>query len=327
MSKIVGAEKIRRTCQVRGREGEGRVGLLRKQFNVSKVLWANGQEEDIETSLIFDERILPKPKESDGQPAETKIHPANKPERRICFLVGHSDEERFHLLRRGNEVSKILRVGEEGAGRWIPSDQIRDEHTVPAQMKPRAPGLKPIRVCTLAMDENPGQVYAIVRKTSKGARLVPIFNDDYGKFVSDLSQIVDERVYPEPRRRKKRSADGVEQGQSDNGEPVAAEFPDESQAEVPVEPAPPVQHVAPVQHPVQQPVQHTPVQQPVQHPAQHAPVQPQRPVAPAAAGQPQRTMPQQPVRPAPVQPGAPRPGQPMGGQVRPVPQARPIGQR
>jgi hypothetical protein len=291
MSKVYGAEKIRRTCLVKGREGEGRFGLLRKQLNVSKVL-ASGQEgegEDVATDLVYDERIMPRPARTPNKPTtETKTYPADKPLRRVCFVNGQG-EQKFHLLRKGVELSKVLAVGEEGQGHWINTGDIRDEHMVPIPTKTRIVERKPVRLCKLSTTGD--QEYLVLRKTDKGAKLLPVYDGNYGILVSDLSQIVDEHIINQAKKGKKaKKDDTADQAASDNGEQHASETVGEVQA--PVQPAPPVQPVAPV------------------------------------AAQPQRVIPTQPQRPVPTQPqGAPRPA-PVGAGAAPrAPQGRPVGQR
>jgi hypothetical protein len=61
MSEVYGSDRVHRTCLIRGREGEGRFGLLRKGPSVSKVLpvGMEGAGEWVDTSLMYDERIAP----------------------------------------------------------------------------------------------------------------------------------------------------------------------------------------------------------------------------------------------------------------------------
>ena len=61
MSKVYDGNELRRTCLIRGREGEGRFGLICKRVNISKVIrrGTKGEGEDVETSSVYDERIAP----------------------------------------------------------------------------------------------------------------------------------------------------------------------------------------------------------------------------------------------------------------------------
>ena len=176
MSKVYGADKIRRTCLVKGREGEGRFGLLRKQMNVSKILAAgqDGEGEDVETALVYDERIAPRPARVSNSKAsaETKVYGADKPLRRVCFVEGKDTNQKFHLWRKGAELSKVLAVGTEGQGEWINTSQIREEHMVPIPTKARIVERKPVRLCKLSTTGD--QEYLVLRKTDKGAKLLPV---------------------------------------------------------------------------------------------------------------------------------------------------------
>jgi hypothetical protein len=296
MSKVYGTDKIRRrTCLIKGREGEGRFVLLRKQVNVSKIRAAgqDTEDEDVETSLVYDERIFPRPVRMPNKAAtELKIYPADKPLRRVCFVTGRPDDQKYHLLRKGVELSKVLAVGTEGPGEWINTSQIHDEHLVPIPIKARVIERKPVRLCKLATTGD--QEYLVLRKTDKGAKLLPVYEGNYGIMVTDLSQIVDEITINQAKKGH-RKGDAAE-GQTDNGKSILDGL-DGSQATAavvqPASTAPPVQPAPP---------------------AQNAPV----------AAQPPRPTVAQPPRPVPMQ-GAPRPA-PVGAGVAPrAPQGRPSG--
>ena len=289
MSKVYGAEKIRRTCLVKGREGEGRFGLLRKQMNVSKVLAAGqeGEGEDVETALVYDERIAPRPARTPNKATpETKVYAADKPLRRVCFVDGRDASQKYHLLRKGADLSKVLAVGTEGQGEWINTSQIRDEHMVPIPTKTRIVERKPVRLCKLS--DTGDQEYLVLRKTDKGAKLLPVYDGNYGILVTDLSRIVDEQVINQAKKGSKKGDDAEAQG--DNGEQMEAVTHPAPVAPAPAAPAPAA-------------------------PAQRAPV----------AAQPQRPAVAQPQRPA-TMPGAPRP-QPVGaaGAAPRAPMGRPSG--
>jgi hypothetical protein len=312
MSKVIGADKIRRTCRVRGREAEGRFGLVRKQLHMSKVFTPGTEnEEDVDTALIYDEWIVPKPAKVPTKPtAETKIHPADKLPRRVCFVdgPGRDPNQRYHLLRKGTDISKVLEIGQEGQGFWINTKDIRDEHLVPVPTKVRIVERKPVRLCKLV--DTGEQEYLVLRVTSKGAKLLPVFDGNYGILVSDLNRIVDDHVINKASRkgRKSEAVDHVE----DNGEPLASEDgapaaqPDSIVAQ-PVPPAPQVARPAPQ------------IAQPAQ-PVRPAPTvaQPPRPAQPGQPGQPVRPAPTvaQPARPVTMTAGP--------GVARPVPQGRPV---
>jgi hypothetical protein len=293
MTKVSGFDKIRRTCLLKGREQEGRFGLLRKNVNVAKVL-APGQEgdgEEVDVSLVYDERISPRPpRKPEKQTEEAKVFPADKPLRRLCFVRGRGDDVKFHLIRKGAELCKVLEVGKEGTGEWVPQDQIYDEHTVPLPTKPRTVDRKPVRVCKLSTTGE--QEYLLLRKTGKGARLIPVYEGNYGITV-DPSLIVDEKVLNQAKKAKK-----------NNGEQPAADQIQDGTVGNEQEQVVAAQEAAPQPAPVQAaPVQAAPVQAPVQPRPAQVPPQP---------------------RPAPVPPqaGAPRPA-PVGAAPRP--QARPAG--
>jgi hypothetical protein len=313
MSKVVGADKIRRTCQIRGREAEGRFGLIRKQLNVSKVVTPGTEnEEDVDTALVYDEWIVPKQARIPTKTnVETKIYPADKPSRRVCFVdgPGRDPNQRYHLLRKGAELSKVLEIGQAGQGFWINTSQIRDEHMVPVPTKARVVERKPVRLCKLT--DTGDQEYLVLRKTIKGAKLLPVYDGNYGLFVTDLSRITDDHVINEVKKGKKgRKDETTEQG--DDGEQIVAEQ-DGAVAPVVAQPAPVVAQPVHQAHPAQQPVRPAPA---VAQPGHQA--QPGRPVPTAVQpGQPGRPAPTvvQPTRPAPV----------VAGAARPVPQGRPVG--
>jgi hypothetical protein len=324
MSKVYGSDKIRRTCLIKGREPEGRFGLLRKNVNVSKVLASGteGEGEEVDTGLVYDERIAPRPPRVTSKPAdsEAKTYPADKALRRVCFLEGHGDQK-FHLLRKGAELSKVLQVGVEGQGTWVNTSEIRDEHMVPVPIKARVIERKPVRICKLAEDANPGQEYLVLRKTSKGARLVPVYENNYGITV-DPTRLLDETTINQAKKpKRKKGEEQVTDGDQTGQTPI-----DGTVTEQPAAPAQPVQAQPAPAAAVAQPAPAAAVAQP-QRPAPAAPAQTQRPAA--AVGQPQRPAPVQPQRPAPAAPAGQRPqpvGAAVGGAPRPAqPQGRPQG--
>src|SRR6516162_9744243 len=98
MSKISGTNKVHRTCGIEGREG--RFATIRKGVNTTKVrpLGSDNPDDefDVETKLIHDERIAPRPTRTPTKTtAETKTYPADKQPRRVCFVAG-GGQAKFH---------------------------------------------------------------------------------------------------------------------------------------------------------------------------------------------------------------------------------------
>jgi hypothetical protein len=74
-------DKIQRTCMVKGREGEGRFGLLSKVPSMSKIVSLDtdrrvtGQMEEVDTDLIYDMRFYLLSQEERGvKEEEGKLH-------------------------------------------------------------------------------------------------------------------------------------------------------------------------------------------------------------------------------------------------------------